>query len=238
MLKLQGARGEMPAYVAAPQGEGPWPGVVVISDALGMTSDLRHQADWLASEGYLAAAPDLYYWGGRLRCMFSAMRQMSSGDGEIYRDFATVREWLRGDERCTGHIGVIGFCMGGGFALMLAATGDYDASSVNYGSLPGDAATTLAEACPIVASYGGRDRSLAKAPDVLNRALDANDVPHDIEVYPDAGHGFLNDHPPGETPLWALISGWFVSTAYHEPSAIDARRRIVAFFDQHLTEGD
>jgi carboxymethylenebutenolidase len=73
-----------------------------------------------------------------------------------------------------------------------------------------------------------------KAAAPLERALAANGVDHDIKVYPEASHGFLNDHPPGDmTPLTVLLSK-LSETRYHEPSAQDARRRIVAFFDAHL----
>jgi len=53
-------------------------------------------------------------------------------------------------------------------------------------------------------------------------------------VYPDAGHGFLNDHNPAELPLWVKAIAKLAAASYHEPSARDARRRIIDFFDVHL----
>ena len=225
--------GDMPAEVCRPEGSGPWPAVVVVHDALGMTTDLRNQAAWLARNGYLAVAPDLYHRGGRRRCLIPTMRAMAAGSGQAFDDLRDLRSWLDGRADCTGRVGVIGFCMGGGYALMLASSGDYRVSSVNYGTV-GDAEAVLAGACPIVASFGVRDRSLRSAPDVLERALTRHGVEHDIKTYPGAGHGFLNDHAPGETPIWAAVAGRFANTGYHEPSAADARRRILAFFDRHL----
>ena len=82
---------------------------------------------------------------------------------------------------------------------------------------------------------------LAVAPDQywwaaprLERALAVNGMRHDIKVYPEASHGFLNDHPPEDlTPLSVVLSR-LSGTRCHEPSAQDARRRIIRFFDAHL----
>jgi carboxymethylenebutenolidase len=126
--------------------------------------------------------------------------------------------------------------MGGGYALALAPGRGFAASSSTYGGCPTDAERWLAGACPIVASDGGKDRSPMgyRAAGRLERPLTVNGVDHDIKVYPDAGHGFLNDHPPEDmTPLTVLLSR-LSGTRYHESSARDARRRIVAFFDAHL----
>jgi len=229
-IRFAAHSGELGGYMAMPLAEGPHAGVVVIQDVLGLSDDIRMQADRLAAAGYLAFAPDLYSGRG-LGCVVATMRASRSGRGPAFLDIEAARNFLAAHEGCTGRIGIIGFCMGGGFALMCAPTGDYQAASVNYGELPPDPTRRLAGACPIVASYGRLDRGLRGRADRLEGALASLGVERDIKEYPEAGHSFMNRFNSGPllTPL-LHVAGF----GYHHASAEDAWRRVLAFFAQHL----
>jgi carboxymethylenebutenolidase len=218
-------------YLRKPPGAGPWPGVVMIHEAFGLDDVMRRQAERLAGAGYLTVAVDLFSAGGTLRCLVSTMRAMMKGDGRAFADIDAARRWLLSSPDCTGKIGVIGFCMGGGFALLSAGSG-FDAAAVNYGRLPPDLEATLAGACPVVGSYGGRDRGLKNAGPKLEAALTKAGIVHDVKEYPAAGHSFLNDAETGPRALRQLFR---VAGMGPEPAAAsDAWRRIEDFFAQHL----
>lgn len=216
-------------YVATPQGEGPWPGVIVLHDIFGLTDVTRGHADWLAREGYLAVALDLFSWGGRLRCIRALMAGLSAHKGPVFDDVDAVRQWLEGREDCTGKTGVIGFCVTGSFAILLAAGHGFSASAPNYGPVPNDIDAIMNGACPVVAGYGGRDRRLKGAAARLKGALERNNIEHDVKEYPGAGHSFLDDHK-------GLIGvlGVVIGASYRDKDAADARGRIQAFFARHL----
>lgn len=218
------------AHLAVPPvGTGPWPGVVVLHEIFGLTDDIRQQADRLAAAGYVAVAPDLYSAGGAVRCLKGTFSALSRREGPAFDDIEAVRTWLASRGDCTGKVGVVGFCIGGAFALVLATRG-FDASAPNYGPLPPDPDEVLAGACPIVASYGAKDRGLRGTAAKLERALTDLGVEHDVKEYADAGHSFLNRHNLGPMSVLERVGGF----SYHEPSAEDAWMRILRFFDRHL----
>jgi carboxymethylenebutenolidase len=220
---------ELRAHLAVPPATpGPWPGVVVLHELTGLNDDVREHAGRLAAAGYLAVAPDLFT-AGRLRCRQSTFRALAAGQGAAFDDLEAARRWLAGRSDCTGRIGVLGFCMGGGFALMAASRG-FDVAAPHYGPLSGDAEQVLAGACPVVASYGARDRGLRGTAERLEQALTALGVEHDVKEYPEAGHSFLNRHNLGPFTVLERVAG----LGFHEPSAEDAWARILRFLDRHL----
>jgi carboxymethylenebutenolidase len=217
------------AHLAVPPvGDGPWPAVVVLHEVFGLTDDTRQQADRLAAAGYLALAPNLFTAGG-VRCLRATFAAMNSGRGAAFGDIEAARVFLAEHDRSTGVVGVMGFCMGGGFALM-AATRGFDAAAPNYGLAPENAEEILQGACPIVASYGRRDRALRGTADRLERILTDAGIDHDVREYPDAGHSFLNRHNSGPLSVLEKVAGF----NYHQPSAEDAWGRILRFFGTHL----
>lgn len=220
-----------PAYLAIPQGQGSWPAVVVVQDVLGMTADLRRTADRLAENGYMALVPALYGRGPKIRCMMATLRAASAGIGDGYAPLMAARDFLLADERCSGKVGLLGFCMGGQLALQLSVGGLFDACASNYGVLPTDL-HALKEACPVVASYGSRDLIARRGSAArLDTALSQGDVPRDIHEYPDVGHGFINDWR-FSGPLRFIERA--VGASYAPEEAEDAWRRMLEFFGSHL----
>lgn len=223
----------IPAYhVEAIDRTGPRPGVVLVHDILGMGDDMREQADWLATAGFDVVMPDLYSRSSRATCVPRTMRALMAREGDAWHDIRAARQWLLDRPGGNGRIGVLGFCMGGAFALLLAAGPDqWDAAAPNYGLVPDDVDEVLSSPCPLVASYGGRDRAIPDGAARITHALAAGNTPHDVKEYPDAGHSFMN-RIAVRSPLGPLLR--VAGVGYHHDSAMDARRRIVTFFNDHL----
>ena len=224
-------RTEAPHYLAVPDGEGPWPGIVVIHDIGGLSLDIRRACDRLAAAGFLTLAPNLIHPGRRIRCVLSMMKSLHRGTGTPVDEIVAAREELAARPDCTGSVGSVGFCIGGGFCLLLAPQGVFDAAAPNYGNWPPDV-QALRASCPTVASYGGGDPALKGNAAQLEDILTEGGVPHDVREYPDVGHSFMNDWRDG--PLRLRIFEHIPGFRFSEPESEDAWRRIIAFFDVHL----
>ncbi|HWE89253.1 MAG TPA: dienelactone hydrolase family protein [Pseudonocardiaceae bacterium] len=232
-VKIGSSTDSIDGYVAVPPasvaGEGPWPGVVIVHDIAGLGDDSRSIAERFATAGYLAVVPDLFGHGGFVRCVRAVMGSLRSGQGQAFQDIDAARALLAARPDCTGKIGVVGFCMGGGFALLTAAGHGFDVSAPYYGDVPRDEAA-LDDACPIVASYGAKDRRLAGSAAKLEKRLTERGIPHDVKEYPDAAHSFANRLSLGPFGPILRVAGM----GYHHESSEDAWRRVFAFFAEHL----
>jgi len=217
--------------IAKPVGTGPWPGVVMVHEVFGIDDNMKAQMLRLCESGYVVMMPNLYSRGGARKCLTATFRALAAGEGQAFEDIAAAKNLLMQRDDVTDKVGVIGFCMGGGFALLLANQG-YDAATSNYGMLPKDMESALAGACPILGNYGAKDGQLKDAKTKLDKTLTQLKVVHDIKLYPEAGHAFMNPKQGGGPFFGTLLR---VSGAKPNPEAAkDAWHRIDTFFEEHL----
>ncbi|MGO8772591.1 dienelactone hydrolase family protein [Mycobacterium sp.] len=229
-IQISTPDGPIDALLSTPAGDGPWPGVVVIHDAFGYGPDKESTNDRIARAGYVALTPNMYSRGGRVRCVTRVMRELLTQRGRALNDILAARDHLQALPECSGQVGIAGFCMGGQFALVMSPQG-FGASAPFYGTpLPRNLSETLDGACPIVASFGGRDPLGRGAPERLRKVTESKDIAADIKVYPGAGHSFANKLPA--QPL-SRIAGF----GYDQAATDDAWRRVFAFFGEHLAAG-
>lgn len=225
-IKIQAPAGEIDAVIEVPSGTGPWPGVVVAQDAMGIGDDLRRILRRIADQGYIAIAPNLYSRGGPALCIRRVYSDLLAHRGKAVDDLLAARQYLIDKDDCTGSLAVVGFCLGGGFALVLASKG-FDASAPFYPSIPrSHYDEVLNGACPIVANMGKKDPVTRDEGRLLRKTLEEKGIEHDLKTY-DAGHSFAN-----ELPLQPLLR--ITGFAYDEASAEDAWRRVFAFFEAHV----
>lgn len=225
MLRVPGAQGRvMDAHYSAPGGTGPFPGVVIIHEIFGLTDNVRDVARRFALAGYAALATDLFSTGPRVVCMLRVMYGilLRPLENDTVADLRAALDFLQARPQVDrSRVGVIGFCMGGSYALQLACVDDtLRAASVFYGQNPRPL-DAFARACPIVGSYPERDFT-ANAARQLEPVLEKYHVPHDIKIYPDAHHSFFNDTRP----------------SYDSVAAEDAWQRTLSFFETFLKNQD
>ena len=229
-IEMDTPGGPIDALLDIPEGQGPWPGVVVIHDAIGYGPDKESINARVARAGYVALTPNLFARGGWARCVTKVMRDVLTKRGRSLDDVLAARDHLQALPECTGRVGMAGFCMGGQFALVMSPKG-FAASAPFYGTpLPRGLSETLDGACPVVASFGSRDLMGAGAPTKLKRVLDQKGITNDVKVYQGAGHSFANKLPA--QPL-LRITGF----GYNQAATEDAWARVFTFFGEHLRSG-
>jgi len=222
----------MRAALALPAATGPRPAVLVIHEIFGLNDDIRRIAGRVADLGWVALAPDLFDTGGsRPLCVLRTFLTLRRREGPAFADLDAARSWLATrPEVDPARTGVAGFCLGGGFALLHAMRAPVAAAGVFYGEVP-KRADELRGVCPVIAGYGGRDRVFAPQGRRLETLLAELGVPHDVRIYPDAGHSFMSHH----TGVMAALGAWGPLAAGHDPEAeADSWMRIERFFRAHL----
>jgi carboxymethylenebutenolidase len=222
----------MRAAYSAPADGAKHPGVIVIHEIFGLNYDIRRITGRIADLGYAALAPDLYdRRGNRLLCVARTMMTLNRGEGDAFKDLDSARVFLQQQPAVDpSRIGVIGFCLGGGFALMYAIRAPLKVAATFYGDVP-KTREQLNGICPVLGSFGRDDKMFASQGERLEKLMTDVNVHHDVKIYGDAGHSFMSQN----TGALATIGHYLpMKAGYNHDAAEDSWKRIEAFFAQHL----
>lgn len=199
--------GSMGIYTSIPQRPGFYPGIIVIQHQGGVDEPMQGMARRIAGAGYLAAAPELYHRDGPHCRDDGPTRRARLRDDNIIKDVGAAVDFLRHHPSVAGQkIGIIGFCMGGRVAYLMAAANPHLDAAVSYyggniflswGDGPAPFDRTAEIRCPILCHFGEEDQN--PSPEDMKR-LDAELTKHgklyELYSYPDAGHAFMNKRSP------------------------------------------
>jgi len=227
-LAVNAAGHTIPVEIFRPRRGGRVPAVLVLHEIFGLNEDIRRIARRFADNGYLAAAPDFLSDGWYLGCIVRAARDLRAGSGPTVAVLEAVIERIAARPD-VGKVGAAGFCMGGGYALLLGTRRRVDAAGVFYGDRR--SRDELVGACPLVGGYGGRDRIFGPQGRTLVADLRELGRADDIVIYEDAGHSYMSDT---DHPFLAALTRPLMAVAYHPTAAEDSWRRMLAFFEREL----
>src|SRR5262249_5286326 len=214
---------EFKAFVAMPEGKGPFPGVVVIQEWWGLNDWIKENAKRLAGKGYVAIAPDLYR--GKVTDDPKVAGQLRKGmpADRALRDLQAAANKLTTMENVEkGKIGSIGWCMGGQLSLQLAlADPRIKGCGMCYGAVGTDPEKLKPLSGPVLGIFGEDEKGIpAAGVREFEQALKKAGKPVEkINIYQGAGHGFMRPN-----------NGASKNPEYREAAANDAWMQIEAFF--------
>lgn len=186
-------------YLAVPE-SGPGPGLVVIQEWWGLTDQIKRTGDRLAKAGFTALVPDLYH--GRVIGFHepdeAGKAAMSLDEARAAKELRGAVDYLLSSGEASGeYVGTVGYCMGGGLAVTLAANHDKVRSIVDFYGIPSPTTDLNRIEGSVLGHFGDHDDYASpEAVAKLSEALDTARIAHSFHVYPGAGHAFANEDRP------------------------------------------
>jgi|GEM_PF-187304 len=184
------------AYVAKPQGEGPFPVVIMIHEFFGLNESIRSKANLLAEQGYYVIAPDTYRGQTTAWIPRAVYLAVNADQKNINADLDSIAAWVKTQPQAdSARMGIVGFCYGGRVSLLYSLhNNELDSTVVFYGSPEVNAQTLKSLPAPVLGIFGGADASIPlEKVRALEDGLQAAGVPNQISVYDGQPHAFVTD---------------------------------------------